>query len=178
MSLARLAVPALAECAVVDLVHEDGIVRRGRRRYRPEPARDDRHYPASGAEFAHRGPFSRAIRTGQAALLTQLPERESGGGDADHERLMRDLQCQSLLLIPLVARGQTLGLLTLASRERRYDAADLALAQELTGRAAMALDNARLYREAQAASRAKDDFLAIVSHELRKSTRCLAGRRC
>jgi signal transduction histidine kinase/ActR/RegA family two-component response regulator len=71
--------------------------------------------------------------------------------------------------LPLQARGRTLGalLLGVGPSGRRYDPADLALAEDLTGRAALALDNARLYREIQEEDRRKNEFLAMLAHELR-----------
>lgn len=179
VNLARLAVPALAECAIVDLVNEDGHVRR-LEVIDIDPTRRDmaqairRQVPNMRAD----SPFSRAIRTGQPALVPEVPQRSTDeGSDPEHARLMRQLECRSMLLIPLVARGQTLGLLTLASRDtsRQYDGADLAVAQELAGRAAIALDNARLYRESQTANRTKDEFLAMVSHELRTPINAVLG---
>jgi signal transduction histidine kinase len=176
VSLARLAVPALADCAIVDLVHDDGHVRRVEVVDIDPTRRDEsqmlqRQAPSVRSET----PFSRAIRTGQPALLSRVRERDPDAHDPEHEQLIRRLQCQSLLLIPLVARGQTLGLLTLAARERRYDAEDLGVAQDLSARAAIALDNSRLYREAQAAAHAKDEFLAMVSHELRTPMNAVLG---
>jgi signal transduction histidine kinase len=89
--------------------------------------------------------------------------------DADHLRLLQALGYYSYMCVPLVARGRTLGAITLvmAESERRYTEADLALAQDLAQRAAAAVDNARLYRAAQDAVRLRDEFLSIASHELK-----------
>src|SRR5262249_47179902 len=82
---------------------------------------------------------------------------------------LRALGCRSALLVPLVARGRTLGALTCLAAEsgRRYDRADLAQAEQLAQRAALAVDNARLYDEAQEAVRCRDRFLAVLAPELR-----------
>ena len=73
------------------------------------------------------------------------------------------------VVLPLRARGRTLGALALARGPSRpaFDPADLALAEDLAGRAAIALDNARLYRDIQQADRQKNEFLAMLAHELR-----------
>jgi PAS domain S-box-containing protein len=73
----------------------------------------------------------------------------------------------SSLRVPLVVRGQALGVLSLATAQRLYDTQDLALAQELARQAALAIDNARLYHEAQQAVRLREEFLSIASHELK-----------
>jgi signal transduction histidine kinase len=80
-------------------------------------------------------------------------------------------------MLPLAARGQLMGVLALVLAEsgRRYGPDDLALGEELAARAAVALDNARLHEEAQAALRARDTFLSIASHELRTPVTSIKG---
>jgi PAS domain S-box-containing protein len=107
--------------------------------------------------------------------LAHLPW--SLGRDGDPERLVRQLGITSLICVPLPARERTIGALTLIAAEsrRRFGPSDLALAEALAARAALAVENARLYSEAQAAIRARDEFLSIASHELRTPVTGIKG---
>ncbi|HYG63594.1 MAG TPA: PAS domain S-box protein, partial [Thermoanaerobaculia bacterium] len=89
--------------------------------------------------------------------------------DPELREIFGELHPVSGMLLPLVVRGEVVGILVLALSEsgRRFDDADLELGVELARRAALAIDNARLYQEARAANTAKDRFLATLSHELR-----------
>jgi signal transduction histidine kinase len=88
--------------------------------------------------------------------------------DPESVRLAREIGVGSSMILPLRANERLLGSMTLVCSPggRRYDERDLALGEELARRAAVALDNARLYREAREAIRVRDDFLSIASHEL------------
>jgi len=90
--------------------------------------------------------------------------------ESDRSRLFADLTATDcMMIVPMIARGRMLGALTFVSvsSRRRYDLDDLALAEDLARRAALAIDNLRLYAQAQHAVRARDDLLAIVSHDLK-----------
>ncbi|WP_257446590.1 PAS domain S-box protein [Archangium lipolyticum] len=113
---------------------------------------------------------ARVVQTGQSELLPDLSDvgwitEALGLGDST---LLRDLGAQSYLCVPLTARGKTFGAMVLvAGPGRRYDSEDLRLAEELASRAALAIDNARLYEQSQKAIRMREEVLAVVSHDLR-----------
>jgi signal transduction histidine kinase len=95
---------------------------------------------------------------------------QAGARDADHLALLRALAPSSMIIVPLKARDRAVGLLWLyysEGSERSYQASDLSFVEEIAARAALAIENARLWRKAQEAIQARDEFLTLASHELR-----------
>lgn len=119
------------------------------------------------------------LRTGQPVLHTHISavDVQATARDPQHAALLQQLGMVSALFVPLMARGRTLGVLTLvaAASGRRYGPADLVAAQDLASRAALAVDNAQLYRQAREAVRVRDDFLLAASHDLRTPLTSIRG---
>lgn len=171
--VARLAVPELADWCVVDTLNEDGSVRLLAVAH-VDPGKETlvrelrQHYPP--APQARYG-LQRVLGTGLPEVYRDiLPSwRQAAARDAEHLRLMQALDARSSMCVPLRARGQTLGAMTFVCAEsgRRYGPSDLALAQDLADRCALALDNARLHGRLQETLRTREMFLASLAHDLK-----------
>lgn len=169
--LARLAVPQIADYCLIDVV-EDGEVRR-MAAVHADPSKGEimtriaRVVPSPERPIGVR----QVIETGEPELVPEVTEAwiRATTDDEEHYQMIRELHPRSAMVVPLVARGNVLGTLSLAATERgrRYDEDDLVLAQELARRAALAIDNARLYQSSQEATRIRDEVLRIVAHDLR-----------
>ena len=166
--LVRLAVPRVACFATIDLAQADGRLQRVAYSHideakaplldRPEPFRPEEQGLL---------PIQQVMDDGRA-LMVERVQQDWPYGEEGLERLRR-IDGQSLMIVPLVLRDQTLGALTLGSTrtDRHYRQSDLSLARELARSAGLALENARLYQRAERAIASRDEVLAVVSHDLR-----------
>ena len=155
-NVAHLSVPFLADWCAVDALEPDGSLRRLKvaaltpkreragyelyRRYPPRPDADD-------------GPYA-VLRAGESQLRTHLAPEDLAQANQDevHAALLRELDVRSSICVPMRARDRAVGTLTFVMSDsgRRYTKKDLALAEDLARRCAVAVDNALLYRETQA----------------------------
>ena len=194
-TVAKLAMPELRAWAIVDLIDEDSTIRR----------LGVFHPSMSVARLTHDFKALYPPREGDllgAPRITQMQQPEliaevtkelleSASVDERYENFLQSLGFCSYMVLPLKARGRLLGAFTFvgADRAQRFTPRDLLFAEDLAGRTAMAMDNVRLFQEAQSAKeeavaavaraaiadRAKTDFLATMSHELRTPLNAIAG---
>ena len=202
VTAAGLALPYLGAWCIVDVCADDGTIRRIAVLH-PDPARQ-----AIARELHERYPPRVDDAIGAAHVIrTRRPELVSATDDAalvatardgEHLRLLRALGLGAWVTAPMVARGRVLGAMTFITTEngRRFGDLDVALAEDIAARAAMALDNATLHGEAlraraaaddakreaevaraaaEATSRAKGESLAVMSHELRTPLNAIGG---
>lgn len=171
-TVAEQAVRGPADFCIIDLLEDDGAVRRevvthadpARRplaeRLRGYPLQRDRPHLVSEVLRTHEPVLMPAVTHDYLASVAQ---------DATHRALLEQLDIRSLITVPLLARGRLLGAMLLARTPGRppFNRDDLAVAEELASRAALAIDNARLHSEAQEAIAARNSVLRIVAHDLR-----------
>ena len=173
-ALVRLAVPSLADYCALDIVEaEDRVERIGEAHADPTKSqllREVATFPRSALTAHH--PLIRVMTTGEPVLEREVTPafiRLSFAEDGQR-KVVDALGPRSLICVPLVSSGRPLGALTLVTSDtsgRRFSIADLSLAADLARRAAIVVEHARLFHEAQQATRARDDVLAVVAHDLR-----------
>jgi PAS domain S-box-containing protein len=169
-TVARLVVPFLADWCIVYVRNPDQTVdwatsvaaNPATQALADDLQLGDPHVPLSYLQLPH---------TGQSHLIADVSDTDMVDLAADPRQLaiLRMIGLRSIISVPLVARGRLLGTLLLAAVEsgRNYDARDLALAEDLAGRMALAINNAQLFEELHAADRTKSELLAHMSHEIR-----------
>jgi PAS domain S-box-containing protein len=176
-NVARLAVPTLADWCAIDVMEEDGTVER------LAVEHSDPEKVALAYELQERYPsdpetargIGKVLKTGEPDMMAEIPEEllDQVALNVEHRTIMRELGLRSYMVVPMVARGRSHGAITLVSAEsgRRYEETDLRLAEELARRTALAVDNAKLYEEAQREiSERRDAEEALLQSEGRYRT--------
>ena len=178
-NLGRAVVPVLADWCSVYMAGDDGaleaLVLEGTNAELTEHAAElaRRYPPRADRDYG----LFHVMRTGEPLLMAEVPRElvEASALDDEHREALRRADIRSSIMVPLVVKDAVAGVLTLIGcNQRRYEAHDLELACELARRASIAVENARLYHDAQRAGqeareavRVRDEFISIASHELK-----------
>jgi PAS domain S-box-containing protein len=179
MAVAKLSVNRLADWCAVDVVDDEGFHRVAlvhRDPQRSDWAREFQKKFSTKTAAPHG--VAHVMRTARAKIYTDIPDSMliALAQDAEHFKILQELGLASAMVVPLVARGRTLGAITLASENpaRRYTDKDLNFAEELARRAALGIDNARLYSDTQNALKevqAKTEEIQRLNAELEQRVR-------
>lgn len=172
-SVARLSVPYMADLCIVDILETDGAFKRLAIAAN-DPAKEKLTKPLLGLYTkppeGRRG-TPKTLRTGKADVISYIRHIGTAATSRSQEYLaiIGQLGIVSEMSLPLRARGRLLGAITFDTAEsnRHYTSDHVRVAEELARLAAQAIDNARLYRSAEQALQARDEFLSIASHELK-----------
>lgn len=184
LALGSLVVDQLADWCAVDMFDEDGQLQRALVLH-GDPARQTLAATLDAPFSFGSGTRDPAV-SGEPLLLSVVTPRQIAelARATEQRRTVEWLGMRSMMVVPLRVRSQTLGLLACVygRGQRRYDADDVALAQDLAMRAALAIDNARLYTaertaraDAEAAVSVREEFLAVAAHELKTPITSLRG---
>jgi len=180
--LARTVVPTLADFCIVYVQQPNGMIERVAVVHR-DPAIEAMLHEIQvrdSIDPQSLNPVAKVLRTGtpDVAFTRSVEDAKAHTSSAEQRHATEVLRPQAHIVLPLIARDRTLGAITFAMGEpgRPYTEDDVALAQEVAQRAALAMDNAQLYQQAQNAVQLRDQFLSIAAHELKTPLTTLTGQ--
>jgi signal transduction histidine kinase len=168
-TVAELAVRSLADFCVIDVIEEGELKRLQVAHADPGKNRLTQELLRFPLDRERNHPSLRAVDTREPVLVPEVTDAllDSLAQAGEHRAIIAALRPRSIMAVPLLAREHVLGVVLFVASDRSFDRTDLELAMKLVHLAALEVDNARLYREAQRALEARDRVLGIVAHDLR-----------